>query len=700
MFGKAVIAVALSAAFMQPVSAVQIFSEDFEYGLDGQFTAVNVASSKDWNHDSYSGVTSAVMNGYGADGNSDDWLISPAIDLTDVAITDAILKFTARVRFDGQNLALKASTDYMPGMAPEEATWTDLNPSLPQDGQGSSGSDFEASGDIDLSAYLGQTLYFAYQYQTSADEAGNNGAWYIDDVVVEVTAENYQSQVQAGLVMSAEEAEEGEAIQFLAYAYGGAGEGYSFDWDFGDGETAQGAELSHTFSAGEYAVNLTVTDADNNTQVVSRDIIIEAFESPPKYIVKEKQSDEHIRVATFNVSMEAENYTSTDVDTQGSQILADELASGDNQQIKNTAQIIQRIRPDVIVLNEFDYIADTNSGVEMFISQYLNIAQHEDVLSIDYPYFYVAPSNTGEPTSFDLNNDGEATGTQDDAYGFGRFPGHYAMVILSRLPIDEDNVRTFQNFLWKDMPGNLMPTDPQTGSNWYNEAETAEFRLSSKTHWDIPVIKDGETLHILASHPTPPTFDGEEDRNGRRNHDEIRFWADYVDSEASDYIYDDMGETGGLAEGSRFVIAGDLNASIEGDAYPGTIDQLLLNEHINADYAPSSDGGIENAKNNPLAAFHTASWAMRADYVLPSESGLKVEQGNVFWPTPETDLAYLVADRASSSDHRLVWMDLAITETQSKAETEDQDSGGGASGYLFVIAGFVLAMIRRKNFLL
>ena len=37
-----------------------------------------------------------------------------------------------------------------------------------------------------------------------------------------------------------------------------------------------------------------------------------------------------------------------------------------------------------------------------------------------------------------------------------------------------------------------------------------------------------KTVHVLASHPTPPSFDGGEDRNGRRNHDEIRFWADYV----------------------------------------------------------------------------------------------------------------------------------------------------------------------------
>ena len=60
------------------------------------------------------------------------------------------------------------------------------------------------------------------------------------------------------------------------------------------------------------------------------------------------------------------------------------------------------------------------------------------------------------------------------------------------------------------------------------EEELEVVRLSSKSHWDVPVKVGGHTVHVLASHPTPPTFDGEEDRNGRRNHDEIRFWADYV----------------------------------------------------------------------------------------------------------------------------------------------------------------------------
>ena len=79
-----------------------------------------------------------------------------------------------------------------------------------------------------------------------------------------------------------------------------------------------------------------------------------------------------------------------------------------------------------------------------------------------------------------------------------------------------------RQFRWADMPGNLIPTD------FYSPEEQAALRLSSKSHWDVPVRIGRRTVHFLVSHPTPPTFDGPEDRNGRRNHDEIRFWADYV----------------------------------------------------------------------------------------------------------------------------------------------------------------------------
>jgi hypothetical protein len=42
------------------------------------------------------------------------------------------------------------------------------------------------------------------------------------------------------------------------------------------------------------------------------------------------------------------------------------------------------------------------------------------------------------------------------------------MVLLSNFPIDDAAARTFQHFLYKDMPGALLPTDPKTGQPWYS----------------------------------------------------------------------------------------------------------------------------------------------------------------------------------------------------------------------------------------
>src|SRR5690606_18600080 len=138
---------------------------------------------------------------------------------------------------------------------------------------------------------------------------------------------------------------------------------------------------------------------------------------------------------------------------------------------------------------------------------------------IDYPYAYVAPSNTGVPSGFDLNDDG-TVGGGDDAFGFGDFEGQYGMVVLSRYPIDTRGVRTFQHFLWKDMPGALLPDDPATPepADWNSPEILKTLRLSSQSHWVIHILVGTRVVHVLAAHPTPTSFDGPVDRNGTSNH--------------------------------------------------------------------------------------------------------------------------------------------------------------------------------------
>ena len=385
------------------------------------------------------------------------------------------------------------------------------------------------------------------------------------------------------------------------------------------------------------------------------------------------------RFATFNASLNR---------SSAGQALADLSAPG-NAQAAAVAEIIQRVRPDVLLINEFDYYAPTAEHpdgplVDAFRDNYLEMA-HNGAAPIDYPYAFVAESNTGIPSGFDLNNNGVVAGG-DDAFGFGFFPGQFGMAVLSMHAIRYDEIRTFQQFLWKDMPGALLPDDPATATlaDWYSPAELEVFRLSSKSHWDVPIEIGGKVVHFLVSHPTPPVFDGPEDRNGTRNSDEIRLWADYVTpGPTSAYIYDDAGTHGGLKPGELFVIAGDQNSDpLDGDSIPGSIQQLLDHPLVNTKVTPWSAGGPywadvqsflnDGHESDPL--YDTADFCdtpafppcsgpgnLRADYVLPRRN-IPIAGAGVFWPTGDDPLVYLTGTGfpVPSSDHRAVWIDVRI----------------------------------------
>lgn len=372
-----------------------------------------------------------------------------------------------------------------------------------------------------------------------------------------------------------------------------------------------------------------------------------------------------LRVATYNLSLNR---------SRPGELVAD-LSDRDNAQAQAVAEVIQRTSPDVILLNEFDY-EPNQRAVNLFRDNYLEVSQH-GADPVNYPYAYVAPSNTGVPSGHDLNNDG-SVGGPDDAFGFGFFEGQYGMAVLSRYPIATEQVRTFRKFLWRDMPGALLPDRPATPqpADWYSPAELDVVRLSSKSHWDVPVVVGGRTVHVLASHPTPPVFDGPEDRNGRRNHDEIRLWADYVSpGRRSAYIYDDNGVHGGLKPGSFFVVLGDQNSDPhDGDSIPGAIQQLTEHPRI-VDPLPTSAGAVEAARLQGGAnrdhrtdpKYDTADFAdvpgpgnLRVDYVLPFNS-LRPQDAHVFWPVRDNPLSRLTGEFPfPTSDHRLVWVDVQV----------------------------------------
>jgi hypothetical protein len=367
-----------------------------------------------------------------------------------------------------------------------------------------------------------------------------------------------------------------------------------------------------------------------------------------------------LRFATFNASLNR--------DAAGA--LVRDLSTPDNRQARNVAEIIQRTAPDVILINEFDYDPDGRAAA-LFRDNYLAVGQH-GATPITYPHHFTASVNTGVPSGFDLDNDGQVVTTPgsrgygNDALGFGQFPGQYGMVVYSKYPIDRDSVRRFGRVLWKDMPGVLLPAKAD-GTPWYAPEELAVLPVSSKDHWDVPIRVGGRTIHVLASHPTPPAFDGPEDRNGKRNHDEIRLWADHLTGGAkSAYL-----RSGAPPE--TFVILGDLNADpVDGGSVPGAIEQLLKHPRVDASFIPRSDGAAEaarlqggaNARHKGDPAMNTADFNdesvgnLRVDYVLPSKD-LRPVGGGVFWPKREDPLSRLVTmEPVASSDHRLVYLDV------------------------------------------
>lgn len=363
-----------------------------------------------------------------------------------------------------------------------------------------------------------------------------------------------------------------------------------------------------------------------------------------------------VRVATFNTSLNRKEAGQ----------LAEELSEPGSEQARKVAAILQRVRPDIVLLNEFDHDTE-GQALEGFLTHYLAVGQYGEE-PIEYAHHYAGPVNTGIPSGVDLNRDGKLSPGQD-TFGWGMFPGQYGMVVLSRFPIDETQIRTFQHFLWKDMPDARLPVDPVTKEPYYPDEALEVFRLSSKSHWDLPIVVGNRVIHVLASHPTPPVFDGPEDRNGCRNHDEIRFWVDYLSPDRACYIVDDNGGTGGLPEGTDFVLLGDLNADpFDGDSVVG-IRRLLEHPRVTGDFTPYSDGAVEAANRQRRAndshqgdpAADTADFSdsgpgnLRADFSLPSRT-LTVVDGAVYWPVRSDPTSEWI----QASDHRLVWVDLEV----------------------------------------
>jgi hypothetical protein len=333
---------------------------------------------------------------------------------------------------------------------------------------------------------------------------------------------------------------------------------------------------------------------------------------------------ETLRIATYQVELSRD----------GPGLLVRDLMGGTDPQIAAVIEVIAYARADVILLTDIDY-DHTLVALNLLGDQLAGAGQL-------YPHRFALMPNTGLFTGLDLDRNGRRAEARD-AMGYGRFAGDGGMAILSRLPIDAAGIQDMTPLLWRDLPDALLPPDLAP------DAARIQ-RVSTTGHWAIPLMASGGPLTLLAWHASPPVFDGPEDRNGRRNHDEAALWRHYL-----------AGDLPFPPPKGAFVLLGDANLDpVDGDGRSGALLSLLAHPALQ-DPAPRSTSTHTDPDHKGDPATDTASFpdgpgALRVDYILPSRD-LRVTGSGVIWPAADDPFMGTVQ---TASRHRLVWVDIAL----------------------------------------
>ncbi|WP_306133262.1 endonuclease/exonuclease/phosphatase family protein [Roseivivax marinus] len=312
------------------------------------------------------------------------------------------------------------------------------------------------------------------------------------------------------------------------------------------------------------------------------------------------RADETLRVATWHA----------DLSRDGPGLLLRDLLADDDPALAAIVGALARVRPDAVLLTDIDY---DRGGAALDA-----LAKRIGTAGLDYSHHFQVRPNTGRDTGADVNRDGRL-GTARDAQGWGRFAGEGGLALLSRWPVAADAAVDVSDMLWRDLPDTLIAA---------NDPAHDVQRLSTSAHWAVPVEMRGRRVTLMAFHATPPVFDGPEDRNGRRNADEIRLWQAWLN-----------GALGHPSPALPFVLMGNANLDpLRGEGRRAAIRDLLADPRL----------------VDPLPGRSTVDWSrldlgdMRVSYVLPS-ADLSVRDAGVV-EVPE------------AGEHRLVWVDVALSD--------------------------------------
>jgi len=166
-----------------PVPIVTVLDEDFEGQVDYDpvtltgWTNTAVTGTRNWQARSFGGDFYAQATAYNDNSPSmDTWLVTPRFDLTSA---QTLTFETAQDHYTHNGLSVMISTNFE--CDPTTATWQALPATLA--GSGDADYAWVASGNVDLSAYVGQKIAIGFHYVGSAS-ASQTGTFRVNNVKI------------------------------------------------------------------------------------------------------------------------------------------------------------------------------------------------------------------------------------------------------------------------------------------------------------------------------------------------------------------------------------------------------------------------------------------------------------------------------------------------------------------------------------
>ena len=269
----------------------------------------------------------------------------------------------------------------------------------------------------------------------------------------------------------------------------------SYQWDFGDGESASGKTVTHTYSeVGIYEVTLTVVDDDGAENTYKETV---AASEPPS--------------ASFTATPDEADPTTITFDASGSSDPDGEIDSynwtfGDGETGSGK-----------VVTHNYDVEEDQEVGVSLTVTDGIGTSGSvTNSVLIDVPVFVPIQKSTWEVADFSSQHPGRSDraavlaidGDEDtfwhtpwccaaDEYGTSRpQPPHWIV-------IDMGSVHTVYRLQITGRDGNYMNNPKEVTVKFANEYNGDDTNWSNEEAFTLPFDADGETIQTTISFEAP-----------------------------------------------------------------------------------------------------------------------------------------------------------------------------------------------------